>query len=398
MTQPGEEVIKRTTFAMKTGEILTGEAQTCTLAPVKPSYSKPMAQLMGTEEGLLPRYADTFGAMARRVEGGVSVAQAMHECAALMPPNEAKALAAAAFLIAEGTPISRAIPLQGKTLHPMIAPILEVSERAGRSEWAMRQCEAAFRRLQTAERKLDWAVLHPLIVKNVRIDLAVCGVSLAVLCLLFPFLTPVFVGAYGLTFGGIALLRKRLLKNDPAKWGRFLLKTPGQGDVTQNFAGATWLRSLAILWGAGVPISVALETAGEMSGNPHYRQILNNAANSTRRGETLSSALEKTKLLPSRLIDFVKTAEITGDMDGLLASHADYLTDEAKQSAAQWFGLMFIIFKALIGAMIVYVFGGTLGASGGRLDIVRLGTGIYVLVCIPTVYALWLKSLDRKRK
>ena len=356
VTQPGDEVIKRTTFAIKTGEILTGEEQTRTLTQVKPSYSKPIAQLMGTEEGLLPRYADTFGAMARRVEGGVSVAQAMHECAALMPPNEAKALAAAAFLIAEGTPISRAIALQGKTLHPMIAPILEVSE------WAMRQCEAAFRRLQTAERKLDWAVLHPLVVKSVRLELAVCGVSLAVLCLLFPFLTPVFVGVYGVTLGGIALLKKRLLKNDPAKWGRFLLKTPGKGDVTQNFAGATWLRSLAILWGAGVPISVALETAGEMSGNPHYRQILNNAANSTRRGETLSSALQKTQLLPSRLVDFVKTAEITGDMDGLLASHADYLTNEAKQSAAQWFGLMFIIFKALIGAMIVYVFGGTLGA------------------------------------
>ena len=28
VTQPGEEVIKRTTFAVKTGEVLTGEAQT----------------------------------------------------------------------------------------------------------------------------------------------------------------------------------------------------------------------------------------------------------------------------------------------------------------------------------------------------------------------------------
>ncbi len=398
VTQPTAAVPKRTTFEGGLTDLVSGEMTPLSVTPtasVKPAYAQPFAQMMGTAEGILPRYADAFGAMAMRVETGVPLSQAMREMAALLPLREGSALREAAAALENGTPISSAVRAQGRALHPILAPILEVSEQAGRTEGALRNCETAFRRLQTAERKLDFTVLHPVVRKGMNLNIGLAFALVNLLRFVLPELLPLFLAAAGGVGIGGLLLRQTLLSRNPARWGRFLIQAPGRGAVERDTASAAWLRSFAVLWGAGVPISAALETSAELAGNPHYAWMLQTAAEQTRHGKSLSSTLETTKLLPSRLTDFVKTAELTGDLDGLLNAHADYLTDEAKQSAAQWFGLIALVLYALNAAVILYKLGSVLGCPQALL---RLMTLTFTGGTTALIYWLWIGALNRKRQ
>ena len=220
----------------------------------------------------------------------------------------------------------------------------------------------AYRSLQEAERKLDYSVVHSGFQRVFNLNVMLAIGFFRVATVVFPMVTVWLAVLYVTGFLASLAWKGPLKRKYPELCGKLGLKAWGRGAVERDLASSKWLHGFSLLWSAGVPISECLDVSAQASGNGHYAAALRKAASLTRNGSSLSAALGGTTQLPSRLIDVIKTAELGGDVERLLAQHSDYLQEEAKQSAAQWFGMMAILLMILSASYVVAKFGAALGA------------------------------------
>ena len=82
-------------------------------------------------------------------------------------------------------------------------------------------------------------------------------------------------------------------------------------------------KTFGILIGAGVPVLEAMALLKKVVGNKVYEKAVEDASNYIRDGYNISTALRRTEIFPSILLQLVSTGEETGEIDDLL-DRADY--------------------------------------------------------------------------
>ena len=136
---------------------------------------------------------------------------------------------------------------------------------------------------------------------------------------------------------------------------RLKLKMPVVGDVWVKFQVTQFARTLSTLLIGGTPLVPALETAGSALRSRLVSGALGRAAQRVREGQSLSSSLSETKLVPSLAIDMIQVGEESGALAAMLASVADFFEEEVNTKLTTLISIIEPSILVLMGCVIAFI-------------------------------------------
>lgn len=132
-------------------------------------------------------------------------------------------------------------------------------------------------------------------------------------------------------------------------YGRVILTIPVLKDLFTGVYMVRFAGTLSMLVKAGVSIIAAVETVGNVIGNPVYQQILKDVANQLERGVPMSTPLSKSPEFPAVVSQMVAIGEQTGKLDEVMASLADLYVDETDKKVSLLTSLLEPILLVIVG-------------------------------------------------
>jgi len=133
----------------------------------------------------------------------------------------------------------------------------------------------------------------------------------------------------------IIVLAWRYFKTDEGReiMGRIALRIPILGKTLRRIYLTRFTENLSILILAGLPITQALDIVSGTTGNKTYQAIIMEAQEGVRRGELMSSVLEKyPKDMPGLVTQMIKVGERTGRLDESLMNVANFYETEVNRN------------------------------------------------------------------
>jgi len=194
---------------------------------------------------------------------------------------------------------------------------------------------------------------------------------------LVPYLMVVWgvVSAF-LMVGVPVLLILRLMLTRPAArdlYDRIKLAIPVIGPLIRKLAIARFARTLAALYGAGVPVTSALVMAGESTGNSVLEGAAAQMVPALEQGTSIAQAMVTSGFFPHMFTGMVSTGEATGNMDDILDKAAEFYEQEGLHATIQLVVIMgvlaFLVMAILIAIQVIgsytSFYGGYNDAAGG---------------------------------
>ncbi|RMG07412.1 MAG: type II secretion system F family protein [Planctomycetota bacterium] len=139
------------------------------------------------------------------------------------------------------------------------------------------------------------------------------------------------------------------------------LNIPIFGPLFKKVAISRFARTFATLISSGVPILGALEIVASTSGNVHIEELVSEASESVRQGETLASPLAaKPKLFPPMVTRMIAIGEKSGALEALLLKISEFYDQQVETSVEQLTSLiepiMICFMGVLVGGMVLAIF------------------------------------------
>ena len=135
---------------------------------------------------------------------------------------------------------------------------------------------------------------------------------------------------------------------------KILLEMPIFGSLIKKIYLSRLTENLASLIKAGLPITQALEIAGGVIGNKKYEDIIFDAKEAVRKGESISSVFERyPQSIPNMVVQLVKVGEKTGRLDEALVKVADFYRGEIDRTVSSLTRLIEPILLLFAGGLVV---------------------------------------------
>ncbi len=139
------------------------------------------------------------------------------------------------------------------------------------------------------------------------------------------------------------------------------LNIPVFGPLFKKVAISRFARTFATLISSGVPILGALEIVASTSGNVHIEELVNEASESVRQGETLASPLAaKPKLFPPMVTRMIAIGEKSGALEALLMKISEFYDQQVEAAVEQLTSLiepiMICVMGVIVGGMVLAIF------------------------------------------
>ncbi len=167
-----------------------------------------------------------------------------------------------------------------------------------------------------------------------------------------------FIGSFGF-FTGLTFFYKRseslqyILHN-------LQLHIPGFGGTFKKAIIARIVRTLATMFGAGVPLVDALDSIAEVSGNKVYEKAMLQVRDDVSSGQSIERSMAQTELFPNMVLQMVSTGEESGELEGMLNKAADFYEQEVDNAVATIANLiepiMIVILGGIIGTIVVAMY------------------------------------------
>jgi type IV pilus assembly protein PilC len=109
---------------------------------------------------------------------------------------------------------------------------------------------------------------------------------------------------------------------------RLVLKLPIFGKALKKFYLSRLSENLSTLIKGGLPILQALQTSGEVVGNDVYQQLIFEAKDEVKVGNSISSVLKRYTEIPPMMTQMIYTGEKTGQLDLVLGKLAHFYSVE----------------------------------------------------------------------
>jgi len=132
----------------------------------------------------------------------------------------------------------------------------------------------------------------------------------------------------------------------------FLLKIPVFGTLTEQSILNKFCKTFGILIGAGVPVLETTALLRKVVDNKVYERAIDDASDLIRDGYNISTALRRTEVFPSILLQLASTGEDTGELDDLLDRAADYYQKQVDALVDRMTTLIEPLLILLVGAVI----------------------------------------------
>lgn len=145
-----------------------------------------------------------------------------------------------------------------------------------------------------------------------------------------------------------------------ARMERWLLKLPLVGELARKATIARWSRTLATLFGAGIPLIDALQAVSGAAGNAVYADATRTISRQVAGGASLTAAIEHTALFPAIVGQMVAIGEESGALDQMLFKVADFYEMEVTEALASLSNLMepfiMVVLGVVIGGLVIAMY------------------------------------------
>jgi general secretion pathway protein F len=147
---------------------------------------------------------------------------------------------------------------------------------------------------------------------------------------------------------------KKSKKGRP-KWDRFTLRVPVLGPVVRLVAIARFSRTLATLLRSGVPVLTALDITKDVLNNLRLAEVVTEAREAIREGESISTPLRKSKEFPPIVVHMVATGEKSGQLEEMLEHVADNYDFQVDQKVERLTTLIEPIMIVGMGGAVAFI-------------------------------------------
>jgi type IV pilus assembly protein PilC len=165
----------------------------------------------------------------------------------------------------------------------------------------------------------------------------------------------ILAGFIALIVAGIAFRFWSKTPKGEVRVDRWRLRTPLLGEIWIKYQVAQFSRVLGTLLVGGIPLLQALDTAASSLGTRLLKTTLAESAQMVKEGQSLSSALTKTKIFPGLAIDMIEVGESTGALPQMLASVAEFYEDDVNTRMAASLSLIEPAIMIFMGGFVTFV-------------------------------------------
>jgi len=159
----------------------------------------------------------------------------------------------------------------------------------------------------------------------------------------------------------VGLYRFAKSKTGKKFFDRNLVKLPILGNFLKKLYLGRCALNLSTLISGGVPISQALQITGEVVNNDLYKGLLLETRNQVKKGETISSVLEKYPSLVFPLFyQMITVGEKTGSLDTSLMNVVEFYQKDVDRSLDNFVRLLEPVFIIILGGVVAGLMGAVL--------------------------------------
>jgi type IV pilus assembly protein PilC len=141
---------------------------------------------------------------------------------------------------------------------------------------------------------------------------------------------------------------------------RMALQVPVIGPILKKAAIARFARTLATMFGAGVPLVEAMKSVAGATGNIVYQDAVMRMRDEISTGLRMQRAMENTGLFPNMVVQMIAVGEESGSLDEMSAKVADFYeadVDAAVDGLSSLLEpLIMVILGVLVGGLVIAMY------------------------------------------
>jgi type IV pilus assembly protein PilC len=281
-----------------------------------------------------------------------------------------------------GTSLSNAFRKHPKYFDALYCNLVEAGETAGMLELVLDRLATYQEKSLAIRSKIKSALTYPI---------AVMVVAFVVVSIIMLFVVPVFTDVFSqfgaslpaptlmvvaisnffvhywyilfgtIFLGGYFFLQswKKSIKMQETM-DRLLLRVPVFGKLVRLGALARWTRTLATMFGAGVPLVEALDAVGGAAGNIVYLRATEKIQQDVSTGTSLTTSMQTQQVFPPLVIQLTSIGEESGSLDSMLSKAADIYEAEVdelvKNLSALLEPIIIVFLGVIIGGLVVAMY------------------------------------------
>src|SRR5580698_8622524 len=165
----------------------------------------------------------------------------------------------------------------------------------------------------------------------------------------------ILFGFGGMVIAAVAFRYWSKTEKGEEKMDRLKLRTPVLGEIWIKYQVAQFARVLGTLLVGGIPLMQALDTASSSLGTRLLKKTMGEAGKMVKEGQSLSSALQKTKIFPGLSIDMIEVGESTGALPQMLSSVAEFYEDDVNTRMSASLALIEPAIMIFMGCFVTFV-------------------------------------------
>jgi len=284
--------------------------------------------------------------------------------------------------VESGTALSIALSRYPQYFNRLFVSLTEAGEESGKLDTMLDRVATYNEKLEAIKSKVKSAMMYPAIV---------LFVSAIVTVLLLLFVIPQFEELFAGVGADLPTLTRTIVDMSrwmQAKWwifllviiavsvsfmtaykrsqklqftmDRLLIKMPIFGIILKKSALARFSRTLAIIFGAGVPIVDGMDTVGAATGNRVYQKAVSDVKAEVSTGRSLENSMADTKMFPNMMLQMVSSGEESGDLETMLDKVADFYEREVDDAVDALSSIiepiMIVLLGTIIGTMVLAMY------------------------------------------
>jgi type IV pilus assembly protein PilC len=138
------------------------------------------------------------------------------------------------------------------------------------------------------------------------------------------------------------------------------LQIPVIGPILRKSAIARYARTLATMFGAGVPLVEAMKSVAGATGNIIYQDAVLRMRDEISTGMRMQRAMENTGLFPNMVVQMIAVGEESGSLDEMASKVADFYEADVDAAVDALSSLLepmiMVILGVLVGGMVVAMY------------------------------------------
>jgi general secretion pathway protein F len=139
-------------------------------------------------------------------------------------------------------------------------------------------------------------------------------------------------------------------------WDRFKLRAPVIGRLNRMLAISRFARTLSTLLSGGLPITRALQTASEVTGNTVLAEAIDAARTSITEGASVAAPLRASGEFPPMVTHMIEVGEQSGELESMLAKVSDTYEEQVETTVTRLTALLEpLLILIMVGIVLVII-------------------------------------------